>query len=76
MIIIHKVRYLYLLDVYRYQFWAQYLLPINGFFLMVTQSVLLFPFQLIYRHYATLYFVFCVDSSESELGILDLIQVE
>ena len=28
-----------------------------------------------YRHYATLYFVFCVDSSESELGILDLIQV-
>ena len=27
------------------------------------------------RHYATLYFVFCVDSSESELGILDLIQV-
>merc|ERR1712107_437054 len=30
---------------------------------------------LIYRHYATLYFVFCVDSSESELGILDLIQV-
>uniref|UniRef100_A0A8C1Q852 AP-3 complex subunit sigma-2-like n=2 Tax=Cyprinus carpio TaxID=7962 RepID=A0A8C1Q852_CYPCA len=32
-------------------------------------------FTLIYRHYATLYFVFCVDSSESELGILDLIQV-
>jgi len=30
---------------------------------------------LIYRHYATLYFVFAVDSSESELGILDLIQV-
>ena len=28
-----------------------------------------------YRHYATLYFVFAVDSSESELGILDLIQV-
>uniref|UniRef100_A0A2K5NDW4 AP complex subunit sigma n=1 Tax=Cercocebus atys TaxID=9531 RepID=A0A2K5NDW4_CERAT len=27
------------------------------------------------EHYATLYFVFCVDSSESELGILDLIQV-
>uniref|UniRef100_A0A674AFP5 Adaptor related protein complex 3 subunit sigma 1 n=1 Tax=Salmo trutta TaxID=8032 RepID=A0A674AFP5_SALTR len=24
--------------------------------------------MLIYRHYATLYFVFCVDSSESELG--------
>ncbi|XP_065886299.1 AP-3 complex subunit sigma-1-like isoform X2 [Dysidea avara] len=32
-------------------------------------------FKLVYRHYATLYFVFCVDSSESELGILDLIQV-
>lgn len=32
-------------------------------------------FKIIYRHYATLYFVFCVDSSESELGILDLIQV-
>lgn len=32
-------------------------------------------FKLIYRHYATLFFVFCVDSSESELGILDLIQV-
>ncbi|XP_053824828.1 AP-3 complex subunit sigma-1 isoform X2 [Vidua chalybeata] len=32
--------------------------------------------KLIYRHYATLYFVFCVDSSESELGILDLIQRE
>ncbi|XP_047379995.1 AP-3 complex subunit sigma-1-like [Sciurus carolinensis] len=31
--------------------------------------------KLIYRHYPTLYFVFCVDSSESELGILDLIQV-
>ena len=32
-------------------------------------------FCIINRHYATLYFVFCVDSSESELGILDLIQV-
>ncbi|XP_070499353.1 AP-3 complex subunit sigma-2-like [Chironomus tepperi] len=31
--------------------------------------------KLIYRHYATLYFVFCVDAAESELGILDLIQV-
>merc|ERR1712079_211253 len=30
-------------------------------------------YKLIYRHYATLYFVFCVDSSESELGVLDLI---
>ena len=31
--------------------------------------------KLVYRHYATLYFIFAVDSSESELGILDLIQV-
>jgi AP-3 complex subunit sigma len=31
--------------------------------------------KLIYRHYATLFFVFCCDESESELGILDLIQV-
>lgn len=31
--------------------------------------------RIIYRHYATLYFVFAVDTSESELGILDLIQV-
>jgi AP-3 complex subunit sigma len=31
--------------------------------------------KLIYRHYATLYFIFVVDESESELGILDLIQV-
>lgn len=31
--------------------------------------------KLIYRHYATLYFVVAVDNAESELGILDLIQV-
>ncbi|XP_077007914.1 AP-3 complex subunit sigma-1-like [Tamandua tetradactyla] len=31
--------------------------------------------KLIYRHHATLYFVFCVSSSESELDILDFIQV-
>ncbi|KAL1916135.1 uncharacterized protein VTP21DRAFT_6139 [Calcarisporiella thermophila] len=31
--------------------------------------------RVIYRHYATLYFVFVVDDCESELGILDLIQV-
>lgn len=31
--------------------------------------------KLIYRHYATLYFVFAVDKQESDLGILDLIQV-
>lgn len=31
--------------------------------------------RVIYRHYATLFFIFCVDESESELGILDLIQV-
>ena len=31
--------------------------------------------KLIYRHYATLFFVFAVDAQESDLGILDLIQV-
>ncbi|KAM9921323.1 hypothetical protein OXX80_012196 [Metschnikowia pulcherrima] len=31
--------------------------------------------KVIYRHYATLFFVFVVDDQESELGILDLIQV-
>ncbi len=31
--------------------------------------------NIVYRHYATLYFVFVVDANESELGILDLIQV-
>ena len=31
--------------------------------------------KLIYRHYATLYFVFACENTESELGILDLIQV-
>jgi len=31
--------------------------------------------RLIYRLYATLYFVFAVDESESELSIVDLIQV-
>ncbi|KAI8909729.1 AP complex, mu/sigma subunit [Gorgonomyces haynaldii] len=31
--------------------------------------------RIVYRHYATLYFCFIVDGSESELGILDLIQV-
>eukprot|EP00002_Diphylleia_rotans_P002585 TRINITY_DN11635_c0_g1_i1.p1 TRINITY_DN11635_c0_g1~~TRINITY_DN11635_c0_g1_i1.p1 ORF type:complete len:166 (+),score=16.83 TRINITY_DN11635_c0_g1_i1:44-541(+) len=31
--------------------------------------------KIVYRQFATLYFIFCVDSSESELGILDLIQV-
>ncbi|EEB08568.1 AP-3 adaptor complex subunit Aps3 [Schizosaccharomyces japonicus yFS275] len=31
--------------------------------------------RVIYRCYATLYFVFVVDEGESELGILDLIQV-
>ena len=30
---------------------------------------------MVYRNYATLYFVFVVDGAESELGILDLIQV-
>ena len=31
--------------------------------------------KIIYRHYATLFFVFAVDQQESDLGILDLIQV-
>lgn len=31
--------------------------------------------RVIYRHYATLFFIFVVDEAESELGILDLIQV-
>lgn len=31
--------------------------------------------QVVYRSYATLHFVFVVDGAESELGILDLIQV-
>lgn len=31
--------------------------------------------KVIYRNYATLYFVFIVDDQESELGILDLIHV-
>ena len=31
--------------------------------------------KIIYRHYATLYFIFLVDQQESDLGILDLIQV-
>ncbi|KAI9500342.1 Sigma-adaptin 3A [Coemansia spiralis] len=31
--------------------------------------------RIIYRRYATLFFIFIVDHSESELGIIDLIQV-
>ena len=31
--------------------------------------------RIIYRQYATLYFCMVIDSSESELGILDLVQV-
>ncbi|KIK05583.1 hypothetical protein K443DRAFT_675140 [Laccaria amethystina LaAM-08-1] len=31
--------------------------------------------RVVYRNYATLFFVFVVDGAESELGILDLIQV-
>lgn len=31
--------------------------------------------KIIYRHFATLYFVVAADPTESELGILDLIQV-
>eukprot|EP00922_Rhytidocystis_sp_ex-Travisia-forbesii_P061625 GHVS01091300.1.p1 GENE.GHVS01091300.1~~GHVS01091300.1.p1 ORF type:complete len:187 (+),score=13.96 GHVS01091300.1:3-563(+) len=31
--------------------------------------------SIIYRHFATLYFIFVADSAESELGILDMIHV-
>ena len=31
--------------------------------------------KIVYRYYATLYIAFVVDGSESELGILDLVQV-
>lgn len=31
--------------------------------------------KIVYRHYATLFFIFIVEETESELGILDLIQV-
>lgn len=31
--------------------------------------------KLVYRHYATLFFIFVCEETESELGILDLIQV-
>ena len=30
--------------------------------------------RIVYRQYATLFFIFAIDASESELGILDLIQ--
>mmetsp|Transcript_32280 Transcript_32280/g.55811 ORF Transcript_32280/g.55811 Transcript_32280/m.55811 type:complete len:148 (-) Transcript_32280:1862-2305(-) len=32
-------------------------------------------YKIVYRKYATLYFVFVVDDAESELGVLDLMQV-
>ena len=53
------------------QSWWKQLVPIFHVCSLIGGS----DYKLIYRHYATLYFVFCVDSSESELGILDLIQV-
>ncbi|KAJ1726078.1 Sigma-adaptin 3A [Coemansia sp. BCRC 34490] len=40
-----------------------------------SQSVVGTGHRIIYRRYATLFFVFVVDQSESELGIYDLIQV-
>ncbi|KAJ2654496.1 Sigma-adaptin 3A [Coemansia sp. RSA 1200] len=40
-----------------------------------SQSVVGTGYRIIYRRYATLFFVFVVDQSESELGIYDLIQV-
>jgi len=46
-------------------------------FLQIPPNCVYFPsdVQLIYRKYATLSFIFAADSSENELGILDLIQV-
>jgi AP-3 complex subunit sigma len=43
----------------------------------IEHSTDLFPSgtKIVYRHYATLYFIVVVDETESELGILDLIQV-
>ncbi|VDO06182.1 unnamed protein product [Rodentolepis nana] len=32
-------------------------------------------YRVIYRQYSTIYVIFCIDLSESELGVLDLIQV-
>ncbi|KAJ2450638.1 phosphate metabolism protein 7 [Coemansia sp. RSA 2336] len=43
-------------------------------FLEGTRSIGKADTRIIYRHYATLYFVFVTDMSESELGTLDLIQ--
>lgn len=49
----------------------------HGFYGLFSMSSILGDknVKIIFRHYATLYIVFCVDASESELGILDLIQV-
>jgi hypothetical protein len=55
--------------VYRFGFCLFFFRSLQGSELFF--SLLLFLF----RQYATLYFAFWVDSSESELGILDLIQV-
>ncbi|KAF6136285.1 hypothetical protein GIB67_042770 [Kingdonia uniflora] len=40
-----------------------------------TAHYLLQDTRLVYKHYATLYFVFVFDNSENELAMLDLIQV-
>ncbi|KAJ1733829.1 Sigma-adaptin 3A [Coemansia biformis] len=44
-------------------------------FLEGTRSIGGTDTRIVYRHYATLYFVFVADRSESELGVLDLIQL-
>ncbi|KAJ2771801.1 Sigma-adaptin 3A [Coemansia nantahalensis] len=44
-------------------------------FLEGTRSIGGADARIVYRHYATLYFVFVADQSESELGILDVIQL-
>ena len=43
---------------------------------MVTFFMFLQDMKLVYKHFATLYFVVVFDSSENELAMLDLIQGE
>ncbi|KAA1066445.1 hypothetical protein PGT21_050370 [Puccinia graminis f. sp. tritici] len=49
--------------------------PPNLDFFQLHPDYLNLELCLVYRNYATLFFVFLIDQSESQLGILDLIQV-
>ncbi|OAV99391.1 hypothetical protein, variant [Puccinia triticina 1-1 BBBD Race 1] len=49
--------------------------PPNLDFFQLHPEYLNLELCLVYRNYATLFFVFLIDQSESQLGILDLIQV-